>query len=463
MTPARFVSLPEFLVLADRQRRAFDEASLLELAQSIEKHGLFHALQVRRDGVTLVSGERRLQAILKHLVPLGKTFTYAGEPVPPGHVPVIPVATDDALALEEIELDENLKRKDLTWQETANAHARLHALRLAQAEQINRIATDLAIDDPVTHTVADTARELYPVETANLPDGKLGDYQSTVRQEILISKHMDKPEVAKAPDLKSAFKALKKIEDAERNRQLAIAVGDTHTSGVHQLYQANCLEWMAAEKWAGKFDVILTDPPYGMNAQDFGDGAGKLTGIDHDYDDSYESWKVLMAAWARLAYYVTKPQAHAYVFCDIDNFAELRTFMRAEGWYVFRTPLTNYKQNSGRVPLPFEGPRRQSEWCLYAIKGHKTVNMIASDVIVTGSDEQMSHGAQKPVALYDDLLRRSVKPGDWVLDTFAGSGTIVPACHALKCVAVAVEQNPVYYGLCLQRLAALDSQKELIE
>lgn len=452
MSPAHFVSLPDFLVLADRQRRTFDEASLLELAQSIEKHGLFHALQVRRDGVTLVSGERRLQAILKHLVPLGKTFTYAGEPVPLGHVPVIPVATDDALALEEIELDENLKRKDLTWQETANAHARLHALRVQQAEK-QYTHSDGTMLPELRHTPADTAKEIHGADLNAFR-------QDTVRQEILISKHMDKPEVAKAPDLKSAFKALKKIEDAERNRQLAIAVGDTHTSGVHKVFNANCLQWMSSPDWAGKFDVILTDPPYGMDAQDFGDGAGKLTGIDHDYDDSYASWKVLMEAWAHHSYTITKSQAHAYVFCDIANFFELGDMMRAAGWYVFRTPLTNFKQNSGRVPLPFEGPRRQSEWCLYAIKGHKTVNHIASDVIVTGSDEQMSHGAQKPVALYDDLLRRSIKPGDWVLDTFAGSGTILPACHALKCVAVAVEQNPVYYGLCLQRLAALDMTQE---
>lgn len=449
MTPARFVSLPDFLVLADRQRRTFDEASLLELAQSIEKHGLFHALQVRRDGVTLVSGERRLQAILKHLVPLGKTFTYAGEPVPLGHVPVIPVSTDDALALEEIELDENLKRKDLTWQETANAHARLHELRTKQAALPPEDVAELG-HPGMPHTVLDTAKEIHGADLNAFR-------QDTVRQEILISKHMDKPEVAKAPDLKSAFKALKKIEDAERNRQLAIAVGDTHTSGVHKVFQANCLDWMAA--CADKFDVILTDPPYGMDAQDFGDGAGKLAGIDHDYDDSYASWKRLMLDWTRLSFAITKPQAHAYIFCDIANFFELGDMMREAGWYVFRTPLTNFKQNSGRVPLPFEGPRRQSEWCLYAIKGHKTVNHIASDVIVTGSDEQMSHGAQKPVALYDDLLRRSIKPGDWVLDTFAGSGTILPACHALKCVAVAVEQNPVYYGLCLQRLAALDTKQ----
>jgi len=435
----------QLVIPADRQRKDFDNPAILELAQSIATHGLFHAIQVRQDGRTLVSGERRTLAIDTHLAPLGKTFMYANAEVPYGTIPVVMVNTDDPLALEEIELDENFRRKDLTWQEHAEATARLHSLR---QKQHMRYTSDDPKGTPNWTTLA-TAAEVHGEELNN-------NTQEEVRKEILIARHFDKPEVSKAPNLREAFKALKKIEDADRNRALAIAVGETHTSGVHEVFNTNCLDWMRLPEWQGKFDVILTDPPYGMGAQDFGDGAGRLTGIDHDYDDSYETWRVLLGEWASLSFHVAKPQAHAYIFCDIDRFHELRTMMEAAGWYVFRTPLTNYKQNSGRVPLPFEGPRRQSEWCLYAIKGHKTVNYIASDVIVTGSDEQMSHGAQKPVALYEDLLKRSVKPGDWTLDTFGGTGPLIPAAHGLKCKAVVVEQNPVYYGSILQRIKALD-------
>lgn len=440
-------SAAEIIVPQNRQRQAFDGPAILELAQSIKVHGLFHAIQLRQDGQTLVSGERRLRAIREHLLPFGHRIYYNGEALPTGFIPTVEVSSDDALALEEIELHENLIRKDLTWQEHAAATARLHTLRQAQKTAVGGV--------PLPQTFADTAREIVGPE-ANAND------QHLVRTEVLVAAHMDKPEVAKAPDLKSAFKALKRIEEAQRNRDLAIAVGETFSIGDHKIYNANCLDWMLDPQWHEKFDVILTDPPYGMNAQDFGDGAGRLEGIDHSYDDSYEAWRSLMRQWSVMAFTVAKPQAHAYVWCDIDNFHELRTMMREAGWYVFRTPLTNYKQNSGRVPLPDQGPRRQSEWCLYAIKGHKRVNYIASDVIVTGSDEQLSHGAQKPVALYDDLLRRSVKPGDWVLDTFAGTGTILAAAHPLKCVAVAVEQNPTYYGICLQRLDKLDTQAPLL-
>lgn len=127
--------------------------------------------------------------------------------------------------------------------------------------------------------------------------------------------------------------------------------------------------------------------------------------------------------------------------------------MQAAGWYVFRTPLINHKMNSGRVPLPDQGPRRQYEIILYAIKGKKQTTHIYPDVISTSADENFSHGAQKPVALYQNLLQRSVRPGDRVLDTFAGSGTIFEAANGFKCSATGTELNPEYFGMCLARIA----------
>lgn len=442
-TAYTYLAIKHLIIPPGRQRKDFESTSLLELAASIAAHGLFHAVQVRQDGQTLVTGERRLRAIVEHMIPLGQRLHYAGEMVPLGYIPVIPVGTDNALALEEIELDENLKRKDLTWQEMATTTSRLHALRKAQREA--------AAPGMPAQTVADTAREIR--------GSAVGAYQETTRQEILISAHLDRPEVAKADSLKEAFKVLKRLEETDRNRTLAALIGETYTSDQHQMFHDNCLTWMTQPEWTGKFDVILTDPPYGMGAQDFGDAAGKLTTIEHHYDDSYESWQATMRAWCPLSFAITKPQAHAYVFCDIGNFHELQRMMQAAGWYVFRTPLTNFKRNSGRVPLPDQGPRRQSEWCLYAIKGKKQVTAIYSDVITTDSDEQMGHGAQKPVALYEDLLKRSVRPGDWIVDTFAGTGPIFPAAHTFKCFAVGVERVEASYGKCLERLQTLNSKQ----
>ena len=441
----RFVPISQVLIKPDRQRQEFDPSALQDLVTSIEERGLLHPPVLRDEAGTwtLVAGERRMKAIAQ-IWELGGSFRCDNQEVPAGEMPFTNLGDLSDLEAEEAELDENLKRKDLTWQEHAAAVARLHRLRQGQqVEKAVKLQTPL-----VAQTYADTALELL---------GKSeGAYQDQIRKEIIVSKHLANPAIAKAKSADEAFKILKKQEESAKNVELARTVGASFNADLHTLLNVDCLDYMTTAAdlpEAEKFDVILTDPPYGMGADNFGDAGGKLTGIEHRYDDSPEHFTKLMTAWSKLSYNVVKAQAHAYVFCDIDKFHELKALMQAAGWYVFRTPLINHKMNSGRVPLPDQGPRRQYEIILYAIKGKKQTTHIYPDVISTSADENFSHGAQKPVALYQNLLQRSVRPGDRVLDTFAGSGTIFEAANGFKCAATGTELNPEYFGMCLARIA----------
>lgn len=438
----QLIARKDIIIRPNRQRKEFDQQTLADLAQSIEYKQLMHAPVLREESgqMVLVAGETRIKAI-DSIRLLGGTFSYNGQVVPDDMIPYVTMGQLTELEAEEAELDENIKRKELSWQDNAAAMAKLHSLRSRQAQAAGRI-----------HTVADTAMEVKGRND--------GAYQESIRKDIIIAKHLDNPLIAKAKDSNEAFKILKKQETTQKNIQLATAVGATFTSAVHELYNKDCLAWLHACP-ADTFDCILTDPPYGMGADQFGDGGGgRLSNNEHHYDDSYDSWRALMLQWAPLAYKVAKTEAHAYVFCDIDNFAELRQIMKAAGWYVFRTPFICTKPNSGRVPLPDQGPRRQWEMLLYAIKGKKKTNAIYPDVITTMADPGLTHGAQKPVALYCDLLKRSVKPGDVVLDSFAGSGTIFAAAQQFKCKAVGIEMNPEYYTLCMQRIEGLATPQQ---
>lgn len=427
----------KIIITEGRQRQTFDPQAMAELSEAIAARGLMHPIVMREtpEGLVLVAGERRMRAI-RDMRLLGGTLRFNGAVVPDGEYPYVTLGQLSPLEAEEAELQENLARQDLTWQENAAAMAKLHSLRSRQAQAEGRV-----------HTVADTA-----METKGRSDG---GYQAAVRKDLVVAKFLHIPEVAKAKTADEAFKILKRQEETQKNVALAAEVGKTFTQSVHELHNTNCLSWMRSQD-EGLFDVILTDPPYGMGADSFGDAAGKLGGIEHHYKDDADSWRALMQEWCPLAYRIAKPQAHAYVFCDLDNFHELKKMMTQAGWWVTRTPFIASKPNSGRVPHPEHGPRRQWEMILYAIKGKKTTTGIYPDVITTMADPNMSHGAQKPVALYSDLLKRSVKPGDKILDSFAGSGTIFPAAHLFKCKAVGLEMNPEYYAMGLKRIQSLD-------
>jgi DNA modification methylase/ParB-like chromosome segregation protein Spo0J len=485
---AKTCPIEDIIISDDRQRKEFDPQKMDEMRMSIfgdgdsKPLGLLHAIVVREylGEKILVAGETRMKVIQDGWA-LGGQLYYDGQLIPEGRIPYMNLGELTPIEAEEAELDENLRRKDLTWQEHAAAVARVQALRVKQAgkrrddsiaEVRGRLAEaedfDLpgqaALTDqletllatPVSVPIAVTAAELYPELT-------IDHARDLTRKETIVAQHLHKPEIAKAKSVDEAFKILKRQEEAKKNLELAASVGASFTADLHRVLNVNCLDWMGLPENSNQFDVILTDPPYGMGADSFGDAGGKLSGIEHHYDDSPEHFRELMSKWCSLAFQVAKHQAHAYVFCDIEHFTWLRETMRKAGWYVFRTPLINFKTNSGRVPLPDRGPRRQYEILLYAIKGDKPVTHIYPDVIQSQADENMSHGAQKPVAVYQNLLQRSVRAGDKILDSFGGSGTLIPAAHTFKCTATVLEMNPEYYGMCLKRIQDLQVVDALSE
>lgn len=435
--------LPSIQIAANRQRREFDETKLQELASSIIANGLLQPVVVRsmgKAGFQLVAGERRLRAI-EQLRFIGKSLRFNGEEIGEDLIPCVTLGELGELEAEEAELDENIRRVDLTWQERAAATARLASLRGRQAEARGE-------EPPKVAAIA--------VEVRGSSEGV---HHENTRRELIVAKHLDNPEVAKAKTVDEAFKVLKRQEEAHRNVELAAQVGRTFTAEAHAAYHADSLEWMA--NYAGElFDVILTDPIYGMGADTFGDSGGKAAGA-HQYEDSYEAWQKMVSVFGYLAYKVTKPQAHLYAFCDIDRFHEFKGKLEEDGWNVFRTPLVWHKPTGSRTPWVDFGPQRKYELCIYANKGRKPVTRIFPDLVSYPADDNLGHNAQKPVALFLDLLKRSVAPGNLVLDPFAGSGTIFPAAHELKCRAVGIEQDASSYGICLRRLEGLKAQQEL--
>lgn len=431
------IKIPEY-----RQRRYFDPAKHQELIESIQHGaaGLMHPVVLRAVGSDwfLVAGERRFRAI-QDIYELGGTFKCGGETVAEGMIPYTPVGELSTLEAIEAELDENLRRANLTWQEEAEAIARLADLR---AEQTGLTPKQLT---------ADIAEELE--------GNRQGRGFQTVRNSLIVAKHLDNEAVRKAKTLDEAVKILKKEERAENYRALAQEAVAKKLTTLHKLHHADSLDWMKTQP-AEQFDVILTDPPYGMGADTFGDSNGMADGA-HGYADSADYLTQILEVLAPESFRLAKQQAHLYCFCDIDHFFELRESFRAAGWTVFRTPLIWHKPSGMRAPWPEQGPQRKYETLLYAVKGGRRVNHIDGDVITVSSEANLGHAAQKPVELLVNLLARSTRPGDKILDPFCGTGGIFTAAHARQCVAVGVERDETFVGIATSRIQQLDSQEEL--
>lgn len=437
------IPITSIIIAPNRQRRLFDPIAAAQLMKSIQDHGLLHPIILRRvedpEGYVLVAGERRLRAITDmHELDCG--FSHNGDVVTAGRIPYTLLSSLSPLAAEEAELEENIQRTDLTWQERAAATARLQALRLAQSADAT-----LAAPPP---TKASLAAEVFPALTSIAGE-------ANIRRDLILAKHLNNPAIAGAATPQLAYKELKRQADLGQSIAHAEKVGKLYSTRQHTLVNADACEWL--EKCPdGLFNVILTDPPYGMGADTFGDAGRPEAEREHTYADDHATFIRCLDAAEKHFDRITTDAAHLYWFCDFENFALCRDVFTQSGWRVFHTPFIWFKPSAYRAPWPDAGPQRKYETILYAQKGGLRTLKMAGDVLTYPPDVQLNHPAQKPVALYADLLSRSALPGDAVLDPFCGTGTILAAAHQLKLRATAVERDLTSYGIASRRLAGLE-------
>lgn len=418
------VPLSSIFIPSNRQRREFPQEPMNELSDSIRVRGLYHPIVVapEADRYRLVAGERRFRAI-SSLAELDITFTCGTEVCQAGFIPVTLLSELDPLTLREIELEENTIRLDLTWAERAAAIADLDSLRREQSS---------------THTATDTARELFGYGT--------GSSVTKVNESILLSRALKTdPEIAKAKSHSEAMKLLTKKREKEHRSLLASTITVAN-------YNFELLEGDARDRLtdlpSGKYQCILSDPPYGINADDFGSQAGTA----HTYRDDAKYALECYRALATEGFRACASSAHAYIFCSYEMFADVAIEFALAGWEVWPRPLI-WDKGNGMLPKPEFGPRYVYECILFANKGQRPVLLAGQhDVLRYAPPAERIHAAEKPVDLLCDLLNRTCLPGDTVLDAFAGSGPIFTAGARLKLRVTGIELDPEHIASCKLRI-----------
>lgn len=78
-------------------------------------------------------------------------------------------------------------------------------------------------------------------------------------------------------------------------------------------------------------------------------------------------------------------------------------------------------------------------------------------IVGTNSKEKTGYPTQKPVGILRRIVAVSSKPGDVVLDFFAGSGTIGEVCFDLGRNFILVDNNPQAINVMQKRFEGIDS------
>lgn len=196
------------------------------------------------------------------------------------------------------------------------------------------------------------------------------------------------------------------------------------------------------------FDLAIVDPPYGIDAANLFGGEVRKSGRGSANKSAFDK-----KDWDK------NPPPLEY-FAELKRVAKNQIVWGANH-FISRIPVDSscwivWDKDNGTTKFAdcelaytsFEGAVRKFK---YTWNGMIQGNM--------KNKEKRIHPTQKPVILYEWLLMNYAHPGDRILDTHNGSGSINIACEKLGFDLTAIELDTEYYEAAKSRL--LDYKKQL--
>ena len=260
-----------------------------------------------------------------------------------------------------------------------------------------------------------------------------------------------------------------------RAKDPIIKPGEVWQLGAHRLM---CGDSTKAEDVAKlmdgeQADLLLTDPPYGVDYE--GKTKDKLK-IENDSASETEQIAFLSAAF-RNAYNSMKPGAAYYCWYASMTQKAFHLALEASGLkphqlliWVKNAMVLGKQDYQWRHEPCFYGWKEGGAHYFIDVRSFTTVeddlDRISREKAIERLKELSSftsaiyedkpacselHPTMKPVELFKKQIRNSSRPGDLVLDLFAGSGTSIIAAEEMDRRCFAMEYDPVYANVIIRR------------
>jgi len=385
------------IVVSRDQRQRRDLVAIDELADSIKRLGLIHPIVITR-GNELVAGERRLNACQS----LGWTS--------------ISVQYTDELEparLRAIELEENIKRKDITWQDQCRAIEEYHALRLSEDPAWRQEDTGDAIGISATRAAAmmQVAEELRQGNPMIVDAPKLSTAEGIIRRKLEREEH----------------NVLTKLKEA-----FGVRDTDEEAPPPEAILNVDFKRWVHSHT-SPRFNFVHCDFPYGVSADTFNQGGAAAHG---GYQDTKETWESLMEALAAATKKILTPSAHLMFWFamrkgDIRLYEPTARALEQMGWDINPQPLIWMKSDgAGIIPDPNRGPRQIYETCLLGTRGDRKIIRAVSNAYAAPTVREQ-HMSEKPEPMLRHFFSMLVDENTVILDPTCGSGSALRAAESL--------------------------------
>ena len=209
-----------------------------------------------------------------------------------------------------------------------------------------------------------------------------------------------------------------------------------------QLYNGDCLELMKNIP-DGSVDLVLTDPPYGMNFQSH---RRKEIYAKIKNDTSLEWLNGYFEECSR----ILKDDTAIYCFCSWHN---VDIFKKAfEEYFKLKNIIVWVKNNHGSGDLKASYAPKH-EFVLYGNKGRRTFyGKRMEDVIFANKTKNENHPTEKPIDLLEQFINNSTEKNAVVFDGFMGSGSTGVACINTNRNFIGIELDKGYFDIAEKRI-----------
>lgn len=267
-------------------------------------------------------------------------------------------------------------------------------------------------------------------------------------------------------------------------------VGDIYQLGRHRLMCGDSTDAdMVAKLMDGrKADMVFTDPPYNVNYSGRGENTSNKILNDQMSDDSFD---LFLAETFKRYNEHSKAGAGWYVFHSSSTQHQFQKAIEAVGWKVKAQIIWNKPTASmgwgdyrwKHEPMFYCGKENTQ---FYGDRTHKTVLDVPADdlkaikwlrkqkeleksghtTIFSMRKEPVGdyvHPTQKPVELITYTIANSSKADDIIMDLFGGSGSTMIAAEKMGRSCFAMELDPKYIDVIVQRYVEYTGNREIIK
>lgn len=427
----KHIQIETISVGEDRQRE--DLGDIESLASSIRDMGLINPICVTSQGL-LIAGERRLRAMER----LGWSL-----------VPCIIWEDLSKLEREKLELAENVKRKQLSWQEEAKAVARLHEIKEAEDPEWGLDETAALLHLSPSHV----SRLVSVGDALWQGNDKISQADGLAAASNFLVRHKERFKQTMLDSL---------MEDAAPEESPTPEPESSPAPQVSSILEGSFHDWVAT--YSGpKFNVIHCDFPYGVNLHKSDQMQHEASSI---YEDTPEIYFSLLETFCSSLDQFVSPAAHLIFWFSMNYYTPTYEALTKAGWRISPFPLIWHKtDNKGLLPDAQRGPRRIYETAFFGSRGdRKIIKPVGNTYGAPTSKSPARHVSEKPEPMLRHFMSMVVDDLASVCDPTAGSGSALRAAESLKAARTfGIELDPENADVARSELARARKLRELEE